>query len=95
MRQSKDAQIIDLKQQLDHVVSQRDALESKLKSSESVKDSWYKQLGDLQKQLDQIHDLMDVLPNPTPRKTGTDDMPDYSRKDRSVMERLVAHLVRR
>lgn len=41
------------------------------------------------------HDLLDVLSNPVPRQTGDAETPSYSRTDRSVMERLVAYLVRR
>lgn len=94
-KQSKDATIVELKQQLDHVVGQRDELDKKLKAVESTRDSWYRQMNEHKQSLDAIHDLLDVLPNPVPRKTGTDEMPDYQRKDRTVMERLVAYLVRR
>lgn len=95
MKQSKDAQIVELKQQLDRAVDQRDELEKKLKSSETAKDIWYKQKGEKDAELKALHDLLDVLPNPVPRQTGTDDTPSYSRAERTVMERLVAYLVRR
>lgn len=95
MKKSKDAQIVELRQQLDVSLEQVKELQAKLKSSESTKESWYKTINEKQAQLDALHDLLDVLPNPIVRKTGTDDDPDYSRKERSVMERLVAYLVSR
>lgn len=95
MKQSKDAQILELSATVETFKNKVAELEQKLKNSESTKDSWYKSMNEKQAQLDSIHDLFDVLPDPVPRKTGTDEMASYERKDRSVMERLVAYLVRR
>ena len=95
MKQSKDAQIVELKQKIETLSGTNIQLEKALQACNTAKDSWYKRAGEKDDELKALHDLLDVLPDAVPRKTGTDDTPSYERQERSVMERLLAYLVRR
>lgn len=68
-------------------------LEKKLKQSEDSKNSYYRERGDLQAEIEQVHALLDVLPGAAGRKTEHEE--SYYRKDITAMTRLASYLAHR
>lgn len=90
------AQIIEaqqkaLAQQQDEIVQLRAALDKRteeLKSASTQKDSYYRQYSEGQQIIEEIHTILDCMPNPPPRKS-TEDKESYRyAKDLSVATRF-------
>ena len=64
-------------------------LEKDFKSLESTKDYYYKKHEVLEKEIDQLHEFLDAVPNSIPRKQDRESC--YS-IERNVMTRLIAWL---
>ena len=50
-----------------------DKLEKELASAKSTADSWYKQMNEARAEVDQVHHLMDALPNAPARKGASNE----------------------
>ena len=68
-------------------------LEKKLASETSAKDTWYKMKNDADAMLEQIHQVLDAMPNAIPRKSDAEE--SWNRVERSPVTRLAAWLASR
>jgi hypothetical protein len=67
-------------------------LEKKLESEKSSRESHYNNLNDRNKEIEQLHCILDNVPNPIPRKTGTEEMPSWDRTELTIATRFGAWL---
>lgn len=65
-------------------------LEKQLKLSNDTRDSWYKQMNEAKDMIEQVHQVLDAVPNSIPRKDN--DAESYHRVERTPVTRLAAWL---
>lgn len=85
----KSEQIVALQQQNLQLIQELEELKNKHKSAEDSSNSWYKNYGEVKKNIDQIHEFLDGLPD-APEKLNKDG---YTEK--SVLLRLSIYLANR
>lgn len=67
-------------------------LEKKLKTANEAKDSWYKNTNDLKAEIEQIHQILDAVPNSVLRK---DEGAECYAPERTIGTRLAAWMASR
>lgn len=68
-------------------------LEKKLKDTESAKSCWYSQNEERGKEIEQVHQILDSLTNPPPRKSKHEE--SWRQVELSLTARLAAWLASR
>lgn len=83
---NKSEQIEQMQKEIDKLVKELSDIKAKEASATSAKDIWYKAHNEVNKELEQLHTLLDVLPGSIPKRD------DGSYIDRSALLRLSAWL---
>jgi len=83
---NKSEQIEQMQKEIDKLVKELSDIKAKEASATSAKDTWYKAHNEVNKELEQLHTLLDVLPGSIPKRD------DDSYIDRSALLRLSAWL---
>ncbi len=83
---NKSEQIEQMQKEIDKLVKELSDIKAKEASATSAKDTWYKAHNEVNKELEQLHTLLDVLPGSIPKRD------DDSYTDRSALLRLSAWL---
>lgn len=83
---NKSEQIEQMQKEIDKLVKELSDIKAKEASATIAKDIWYKAHNEVNKELEQLHTLLDVLPGSIPKR----DEGSYT--DRSALLRLSAWL---
>lgn len=83
---NKSEQIEQMQKEIDKLVKELSDIKAKEASATSAKDTWYKAHNEVNKELEQLHTLLDVLPGSIPKL----DEDGYT--NRSALLRLSAWL---
>lgn len=67
-------------------------LEKKLEAETKNKDAHYKKTRELEAEIEQIHCILDNVPNPVSRKTGSDNDNSWERTELKLQTRFGAWL---
>lgn len=70
-------------------------LEKDVKQQSEVKDMYYRQKQELEKEIEAVHSLLDVLEGAIPRKTVPDASQEWNTVKHDMMTRLAAYLAKR
>jgi DNA repair exonuclease SbcCD ATPase subunit len=70
-------------------------LEKDVKQQSECKDMYYRQKNDLEKEIEAVHSLLDVLEGAIPRKTIPDATQEWNTVKHDMMTRLAAYLAKR
>ena len=70
-------------------------LEKDVKQQSEVKDMYYRQKLELEKEIEAVHSLLDVLEGAIPRKTVPDASQEWNTVKHDMMTRLAAYLAKR
>jgi DNA repair exonuclease SbcCD ATPase subunit len=70
-------------------------LEKDVKQQSECKDMYYRQKNDLEKEIEAVHSLLDVLDGAIPRKTIPDATQEWNTVKHDMMTRLAAYLAKR
>lgn len=70
-------------------------LEKDVKQQSEVKDMYYRQKTELEKEIEAVHSLLDVLEGTIPRKTIPDASQEWNTVKHDMMTRLAAYLAKR
>ena len=70
-------------------------LEKDVKQQSEVKDMYYRQKSELEKEIEAVHSLLDVLEGTIPRKTIPDATQEWNTVKHDMMTRLAAYLAKR
>ena len=70
-------------------------LEKDVKQQSEVKDMYYRQKTELEKEVEAVHSLLDVLEGAIPRKTIPDASQEWNTVKHDMMTRLAAYLAKR
>jgi DNA repair exonuclease SbcCD ATPase subunit len=70
-------------------------LEKDVKQQSECKDMYYRQKNDLEKEIEAVHSLLDVLDGAIPRKTVPDASQEWNTVKHDMMTRLAAYLAKR
>jgi DNA repair exonuclease SbcCD ATPase subunit len=70
-------------------------LEKDVKQQSECKDMYYRQKNDLEKEIEAVHSLLDVLDGAIPRKTIPDVTQEWNTVKHDMMTRLAAYLAKR
>ena len=83
---NKSEQIEQMQKEIDKLVKELSDTKAKETQANSDKDAWYKAHNDVNKELEQLHTLLDLLPGAIPK------IDEGSYTDRSALLRLSAWL---
>lgn len=70
-------------------------LEKEVKQQSEYKDMYFRQKSELEKEIEAIHSLLDVLEGAIPRKTIPDTTQEWNVTKHDMMTRLAAYLAKR
>ena len=70
-------------------------LDKDVKQQSEVKDMYYRQKTELEKEIEAVHSLLDVLEGAIPRKTVPDASQEWNTVKHDMMTRLAAYLAKR
>lgn len=70
-------------------------LDKDVKQQSEYKDMYYRQKQELEKEIEAIHSLLDVLEGTIPRKTIPDASQEWNTVKHDMMTRLAAYLAKR
>jgi len=70
-------------------------LEKDVKQQSEYKDMYYRQKTELEKEIEAVHSLLDVLEGTIPRKTIPDASQEWNTVKHDMMTRLAAYLAKR
>jgi len=70
-------------------------LDKDVKQQSEVKDMYYRQKTELEKEIEAVHSLLDVLEGTIPRKTIPDASQEWNTVKHDMMTRLAAYLAKR
>lgn len=70
-------------------------LEKDVKQQSDYKDMYYRQKSELEKEIEAVHSLLDVLDGAIPRKTIPDATQEWNTVKHDMMTRLAAYLAKR
>lgn len=88
--------VTELTEQLRVMTKERDDAKQSLKYAESRCETASKERAELQAQVDELHSLLDALPNPVPRVLKTEDRWGSEQTiENTLMVRFAASLTRR
>lgn len=82
-----------LKEQYSAAIAEIAELRKKLASETSTKDSWYSQMNSAHTELEQVHQILDSLSNPPPRKSKHEE--SWRQVELSLTARLASWLASR
>ena len=89
----KPAMITQLKNanaRIKELEAQVEKLSKEAASNKSTSDTWYRQHNEKESELEQLHSLLDALPNCLPRKSQNEE--SWRQKDMAAMTRLASWL---
>ena len=89
----KQSDYMAVQAQLQTAIVKIAELEKKLESETSAKDTWYKMKNEADAMLEQIHQVLDAMPNAIARKSDAEE--SWNRVERSPVTRLAAWLASR
>lgn len=69
--------------------------EKDVKQQSEYKDMYYRQKSELEKEIEAVHSLLDVLEGTIPRKTIPDASQEWNTVKHDMMTRLAAYLAKR
>ena len=87
------AKALAVSTQLKNATAKIVELEKKLKEVESLKEQWYKQSNEHEKMLEQLHQVLDAVPNSIARESEGEN--SWDRVKRSPVTRMAAWLAGR
>ena len=70
-------------------------LEKEVKQQSEYKDMYFRQKSELDKEIEAVHSLLDVLDGTIPRKTIPDTTQEWNVTKHDMMTRLAAYLAKR
>lgn len=70
-------------------------LSKDLETTTSYKETWYKKSNELEKEIESVHSLLDVLEGTIPRKTIPDASQEWNTVKHDMITRLAAYLAKR
>ena len=70
-------------------------LDKDVKQQSEYKDMYYRQKSELEKEIEAVHSLLDVLDGAIPRKTIPDATQEWNTIKHDMMTRLAAYLAKR
>ena len=70
-------------------------LEKEVKQQSEYKDMYFRQKSELDKEIEAVHSLLDVLDGAIPRKTIPDTTQEWNVTKHDMMTRLAAYLAKR
>lgn len=70
-------------------------LEKEVKQQSEYKDMYFRQKSELEKEIEAVHSLLDVLDGAIPRKTIPDTTQEWNVTKHDMMTRLAAYLAKR
>lgn len=70
-------------------------LEKDVKQQSEYKDMYFRQKSELEKEIEAVHSLLDVLEGTIPRKTIPDTSQEWNTVKHDMMTRLAAYLAKR
>jgi DNA repair exonuclease SbcCD ATPase subunit len=70
-------------------------LDKDVKQQSEYKDMYYRQKSELEKEIEAVHSLLDVLEGAIPRKTIPDATQEWNTVKHDMMTRLAAYLAKR
>jgi len=82
------AEIVALQEKVTNLVKE-------VKQQSEYKDMYYRQKNDLEKEIEAVHSLLDVLDGAIPRKTIPDATQEWNTVKHDMMTRLAAYLAKR
>lgn len=82
------AEIVALQEKVTNLVKE-------VKQQSEYKDMYYRQKNDLEKEIEAVHSLLDVLDGAIPRKTIPDASQEWNTVKHDMMTRLAAYLAKR
>ena len=70
-------------------------IEKEVKQQSEYKDMYFRQKSELEKEIEAVHSLLDVLDGAIPRKTIPDTTQEWNVTKHDMMTRLAAYLAKR
>lgn len=70
-------------------------IEKEVKQQSEYKDMYWRQKSELEKEIEAVHSLLDVLEGTVPRKTIPDSTQEWNTVKHDMMTRLAAYLAKR